>query len=160
MSAGVSSLYHLPADLSPLAVPEPATRGGLEFSTWRPTPATLGTVAAGLIRAAFELRSSLPPERLFASLGGVAADWLDRTSPHRAAAERLLPATTGYAPDMVREALDRLFAALLPDRLARVLRGERALLGPPPRLVLVLAAGTVFPPAPKTSVTPGGKGLG
>ncbi len=147
MSAGTRSLYHLSADLSPLAVPEPATRGGLEFSTWRPTPATLGTVAAGLIRAAFELRSFLPPERLFASLGGVAADWLDRTSPYRAAAERLLPATTGYAPDMVREALDRLFVALLPDRLAAAFRAERDRCGSSPRLVLALAAGTVFPPS-------------
>ena len=140
-------LYHLPPELAPLAVPEVAARGGLEFAAWQPTPATLDAVASGLIRAAGALERTLTTSRLVASLGQVAARWLDRTSPERAAAERLLPVTTGYAPGMVAAALDRLFTALLPDRLSEVLRAEVGHLGAPPRLVLVLAAGTVFPPA-------------
>jgi hypothetical protein len=145
MSAG--RLYQLPSEIAVLATTESTVHRGLSFTAARPTPAALAAVAAALVGASGELAPSLTADRRIAVLGGVARDWLDRTAPERAAAERLLPPTTGYAPDMVREALDRLFAALLPDKLDQALRAERALLGPRPPLVLVLATGTVFPPA-------------
>lgn len=149
MSEGrpMGRLYHLSPELEPLFAPAVIARGGLEFRTRRPEPAALGTVAASLVRTAAELERRLTTARLVESLGGLAASWLDRAAPHRTAAERLLPATTGYAPGMVAEALDRLFSALTTAHLAELLRAEVGHLGPPPRLVLTLAAGTVFPPA-------------
>ncbi len=142
------SLVYLPPTLAPLAGTEQTARGGYTFSSWQPSAQALTAVTGGLVAAAAGLERRLTTSRLLESLGAVAEIWLDRTNPHRLVAEQQLAATTGFAPGMVAEALDRLFDSLRAERLAELLRVEVGHLhAAPPRLVLAIAAGTVFPPA-------------
>ena len=111
------------------------------------SPKDIAAIAAGLAESS-EQAAAITPGRRMQALGAVARSWLDRSSPHRRAAERLLPARTGYAPEMVAEALDLLFRSLEVERLEELLRTDLPHSPcPAPRLVFLIAAGTVFPPA-------------
>ena len=145
MTAG--ALDFLPPELAPLA---PRIVRQWQDRTWETaelTPARLSAIVAALERQG-KKATTLTTARLVAGLGQTADHWCSRAHRHRAQAERLLPATTGYAPEMVSEALDRLFEPLRAPGLEALMQSEVGhLRHRPPRLVAVMGAGTVFPPA-------------
>jgi hypothetical protein len=118
-------------------------------------PDNSGALTAGELRAVAEAlarRGAATPAadagECARRLGAVAESWLDPRTSHRRDADRLLPASTGYAPAMVGEALDRLFASLRAEHLAELLAAEQDVFQRRrPRLVLTIGAGTVFPPS-------------
>jgi hypothetical protein len=112
------------------------------------TPPDLRLIAADLVESGQRTAASLNSDRRLQTLGHLATRFLDHTSPHRLTAERLLPASTGYAPRMVAEALDLLFRSLQVPALEELVRSDRPRHpGRPPRLVFLIAAATVFPPS-------------
>lgn len=149
MDADAAHAYFLPPDLEDrISHWEEIELGGARLRAPRLAPPDLATIATGLARAGAELGPSLNAARVVESLGAVAAGWADHTEPGRQAAERLLPAITGYAPAMVAEALDLLIRSLQAEALDELLRAEAGhAMDRPPRLLLLIAAGTVFPPA-------------
>jgi hypothetical protein len=142
-------IYYLPRELEPLVdESEEVELWGRWWRAPRLSPELVGRVADGLTASAARAEPALSTARLVKGLGAVADAWLDPRDSHRLAAERLLPLITGYAPGMVAEALDRLFTSLRADALDELLRDEVGHLhSPPPRLLVQITAGTVFPPA-------------
>jgi len=141
------ALDFLPPELASLAPRILRDWRGRTWETAELTPARVSAIVSGLERQG-KKATSLTTARMIAGLGQTADAWCSRIHRHRAQAERLLPATTGYAPEMVSEALDRLFAPLRTRGLDALMQSEVGhLRHRPPQLAAVVAAGTVFPPA-------------
>ncbi len=142
-------LEFLPPSMAPAEPLAIRTWKGIGWESGPPlTAARVSEIAAALVREADARRPHLKTARLVATLGAVADAWCDPEDPYRAAAERWLPAVTGYAPGMVAAALDRLFRSLRAVALEKLLKSEVGhLRAPGPRLLAVIASGTVFPPA-------------
>jgi Acyl-CoA reductase (LuxC) len=142
-------LDFLPRSVAPEGPRAVRSWKGIDWESGPPlTAARISGIAGALVRNAEAQRPGLKTARLVATLGAVAEAWCDREDPYRVAAERWLPAVTGYAPGMVAAALDRLFRSLRADRLEKLLKSEVGhLRAPGPRLLAVIASGTVFPPA-------------
>ena len=142
-------LDFLPPSVAPAPPFAIRTWKGIAWESGPPlTAARISEIAAGLVREADQRRPDWKTARLVGTLGALADAWCDREDPYRAAAERWLPAVTGYAPGMVSAAIDRLFRSLRTAALDKLLRSEVGhLRAPGPRLLAVIASGTVFPPA-------------
>jgi hypothetical protein len=92
--------------------------------------------------AGADLRAMVLVERI-AAFDRLAARWLQPGFAPRRRALATLPAITGYAPETIRHAIDRLWAALSARELGRVAAGELGSGGVPERLAFHSLAGNV-----------------
>ncbi len=146
MEAEAPSAYSLPPGIEPRST-RVVEVGGEAVRIPELEPKDIAAIAGDLIQSAVR-KPAHSRESLVHVLGEVARSWLDSTSPDRREAERLLPSITGFAAGMVGEALDRLFHAVDQPAIETLLSAEADALrrgGPP--LIVLFAAGTVFPPA-------------
>ena len=116
--------YFLPQlDLSELAALEWEVRdiGGVALRMPVVTPELVELVAQRLLAAQATYLSERPVMEIVEVLGRVMSRWYDPEHPGRRTAEELLPAITGYAPEMVRRGLRRYLKTFRRDRLLRFL---------------------------------------
>lgn len=76
------------------------------------------------LRAAQRRLGRRPVASILDALGGVVAGWMDPQSPWRQAAERDLPAATGFSPEMIRFALPWMIEPLRSPALGELLDAE------------------------------------
>lgn len=96
---------------------------GLTLRYPRPTPERIDQTVRGLREAGRQLRER-PVSELVEVIDAAAARLADPADPLRADADRLLPAATGYSPEMTQLVLDRMTADWRADRLRALLSAE------------------------------------
>ena len=126
MRPEVIDAFHLPA------LPHPRTntwafgRGDDAFEVRVPrlSPVDLRRQVEALADARDRHLAHRPVAEIVGVVDGVAGRFLDGGDPLRRAAERALPAVTGYSPAMIRLVLDRMAADWRAPRLRELLRAE------------------------------------
>lgn len=116
--------YFLPQlDSSELAALDWTTRevGGVVLRMPVVTPELVELVATRLLEAQAAFLAERPVMEIVDVLGRVMSRWYEPDHPGRRLAEELLPAITGYAPEMVRRGLKRYLKTFRHDRLLRFL---------------------------------------
>lgn len=96
---------------------------GLACRYPRPTPELIDATVQELREAGRQLRER-PVSELVEVIDAAAARLADAADPLRAAADRLVPAATGYSPEMTRLVLDRMTVDWRADRLRSLLSAE------------------------------------
>ncbi len=151
------SACFLPPGVSPFATSLVEVSGvGLELPLW--TPETLKRALEKVVASREAKLARRPLSSLLSSLGQAVAVWLDPASAERREAEALLPALTGFSPQMVRHTLPFLFEPYRRECLEEHLReelgdpgfldrflpyrgGKKKALGP--QLVVLVVAGNI-----------------
>ena len=95
--------------------------GGTTLRTPVVTPELIDTVARRLLDAQAIYLSERPVMDIVDSVARACAKWSNPEYPLRRQAEELIPAITGYAPDMVRRGLKDYVKTFRRDRLLRFL---------------------------------------
>jgi hypothetical protein len=95
--------------------------GGVTLRMPVVTPELLDRVAALLLENQRAYLADRPVMEIVAALGRTADRWSDPGYPLRRQAEELIPAITGYAPEMVRRGLKEYLKTFRQDRLLRFL---------------------------------------
>jgi hypothetical protein len=118
--------FHLPAVDHPSVTSWTYGRGDDAFEVRVPriTPAQLRRQVEALAAARDEHLARLPVARVVEVVDAVAARLLDPSDPLRQAAERALPAVTGYSSAMIRLVLNRMAADWRAAPLRELLRAE------------------------------------
>ena len=114
--------YFLPQlDAAELAALEWTTHqlGGVSLAMPVVTPELIDLVARRLLAAQAAYLSERPVMEIVDVLGRSMSRWYEPGHPGRRLAEELLPAITGYAPEMVRRGLSRYLRTFRHDRLLR-----------------------------------------
>lgn len=122
--AHTADAFFLPQlDAAELAALDWTTRcvGGVELRSPVVTPRLVDQVCERLARAQAAHLADRPVMEIAEVLGRVVDRWSDPDHPGRRTAERLLPAITGYAPEMVRRSLREHLTTFRHDRLLRFL---------------------------------------
>lgn len=122
--AGAIDAFFLPQlESHELAGLEWATReaGGVTLRLPVATPELIGMLSDRLLRARAAHLADRPVMEIADVIGRAVARWYDPDHELRRLAEDLLPAITGYAPEMVRRGLKRYLKTFRHDRLLRFL---------------------------------------
>lgn len=88
------------------------------------TPVEIQTLARQLSANRDRYLARLPIMAIIDRLDATVSRWLDPDYPLRREAERLLPAVTGYAPDMVRRGMRRFIRQFRREHLLQLLADE------------------------------------
>lgn len=95
--------------------------GGVPLRMPVVTPDLIDRVAARLLENQRAYLADRPVMEIVAAVGRAADRWSDPGYPLRRQAEQLIPAITGYAPEMVRRGLKEYLKTFRQDRLLRFL---------------------------------------
>ena len=126
MRPDVIDAFHLPALEHPRTSTWAYGRGDDAFEVRVPrlSPADLRRQVEALVAARDRFLAERPVGEIVEVMDRVAARFLEPGDALRRAAERALPALTGYSPAMIRLVLDRMAADWRAPRLRELLRAE------------------------------------
>lgn len=122
----IGRAYFLPKGMTFTRKRVPFTAGQAKADLYLPvmTPGLLAQVIAAITQARDAYLARLSVARIVDTIDAVVRRWLDPDYPLRKEAEALLPAVTGYSPEMVRTALPLVLQAFTKEGLLALLQAD------------------------------------